>query len=194
MISEKLKSIFVAIPKTGSVSVESVLKEFDFELVGPDRRHFTYSEHLHTYPKAQNYFSFCFVRNPWDRLVSQYKYTGAYWLKIAAIEDHSFESYIKNLVITGIPFSRHRYPKKADAEWGQLQFIYPGMDFVGKFENLQKDFDVVCDRIGIPLQELPHENKTEHKHYTEYYDDETREIVAEKYAKDIEYFGYDFGE
>lgn len=75
---------------------------------------------------------------------------------------------------------------------------------MGKFENLQEDFNRVCERIGMPVTRLPHVNKskpgnTGRQHrcvgsYMEYYDTEAKEFVAELYKQDIEAFDYQFGD
>lgn len=149
-------------------------------------------------------FKFAFVRNPYERLYS------CWWSKFGqhhsydkltctyGVEQYishgdevmSFENFVKN-VIGNCDVSDH----KTNAHYASLVSLFPRkkLDFIGRVENLQEDFDIICDKIGIPHQDLPHQNKSRYKHYTEYYDDETRAIVAEKYAKDIEYFGYKFG-
>ena len=68
-----------------------------------------------------------------------------------------------------------------------------GVDFVGKLENYQSDFNRICDRLKISRIKLPHVNQSKHKNYTKYYNNDTRKMIAEHYAEDIEYFGYDFG-
>ena len=68
------------------------------------------------------------------------------------------------------------------------------VDFIGRYEKFQDDWRYICKKINISPEDLPVTHKTSKNHYTEYYDDETREIVAEIYAKDIDYFGYKFGE
>lgn len=68
----------------------------------------------------------------------------------------------------------------------------PHFDFVGRFERLNEDFQVVCERLGIQAQ-LPHVNASKHRHYTTYYDDYRRDLVAHHFKHDIERFGYRFG-
>ena len=135
-------------------------------------------------------FSFSSIRNPWERILSAYHKGG--WEHRRG-EYPTFNSCVKAIKYDDISCSAskwhvtslHRHLVRND------KLI---VDHLIRVENLQEDFNVVCDKIGIPKQQLPHINKSKHKHYTEYYDDETRKIVAEKYRKDIEYFGYKFGE
>ena len=67
----------------------------------------------------------------------------------------------------------------------------PGIDFVGRFENLNADFAEACARIGLDAS-LPHLNKTKHRDYREFYDEAARAYVAEAWADEIEEFGYAF--
>jgi len=66
------------------------------------------------------------------------------------------------------------------------------LDFVGRFERLQEDYDYVCDQIGKERTPLPHIHQSDRRHYSYYYDDYLRDQVAEKYAVDIKDYGYDF--
>lgn len=73
------------------------------------------------------------------------------------------------------------------------------MDYIGKFERLQSDFDSICQKIGFPPIKVPHVNKTtstspSYKRYQDYYDNESRELIAELYKKDIGLFEYKFDE
>lgn len=148
-----------------------------------------------------NCFKFSFSRNPYDRAVSHFfwargqeKYQSMLNL---SIDDFSFKNYLLDIDpfrsnTANNPFPHSHFRNQCDFILDQNGNLL--LDFIGKLENAQQDFDIICNKIGIPQQRLPHVNKSAHKHYTKYYDDETRKIVAEKYARDIEYFGYKFGE
>tara|TARA_B000000557_G_scaffold263699_2_gene267140 strand:- start:2424 stop:3062 length:639 start_codon:yes stop_codon:yes gene_type:complete len=201
--------IFIHIPKAGGKSMESFFKKINPRLrVGclhmkastwvdqkkNSKKCFALSE-----KERESAFIFSFVRNPFDRLLSAHAYLSRGYgnendIKFGKTLNSSFRGFIKKDFLSfwkGEEFITgtgrlHFEP--------MINFINRDIDFIGRFENLQKDFNTVCDTIGVERKKLPHKNSTKHKHYTEYYDDETREIVSKIYAKDIEYFGYKFGE
>jgi len=200
IISHKHKFISLHIPKTGGTSCNIELEKYNeeekFKIGHPNLTE------LGSIVNLEDYFKFTFVRNPFDRLVSAFFYISRYSSYYADItmrkkfkmNDVSFAFFVKNILPLILKKPNLRPRHFAPQSHFFLNNNKNSVDFVGKFENIQEDFNIICDKIGIPRQELPHKNKSKHKSYTEYYDDETRSIVAEKYAKDIEYFGYKFGE
>ena len=198
MISHKHKCIFIHIPRCGGTSMEiSIVGDNWFE-IDPTTKHLVASTAKKIYePYWDDYFKFSFVRNPWDRMVSMKRFSRFYGVHIKN-GNIDISNYLKKFPKIEID-SRS---KSQDDTFNPiknsvfLNILNLELDFVGRFENIDEDFEFVCESIGASLPPLINDplHKSKHKHYTEYYDDEAKQIVADKYALDIEHFGYKFGE
>jgi len=217
------KFLFIHIPKTGGSTIKNSLvcenSDHQYTSLGQvlrwRRRHFVpikqpkkliekddedriINYHNTTYRISRSvaintYFKFAFVRNPWDRLVSHYYYLVQYW------------DFLKKHPLTFKDWVLNSQSKEGDSfldNHSITQFNYVSnpktkellLDFVGRFENLQEDFDKVCKIIDMPSQKLNVINTSRHEHYTKYYNEDTKNIIGDHFRKDVEYFGYKFGE
>ncbi|MGB5819488.1 MAG: sulfotransferase family 2 domain-containing protein [Saonia sp.] len=136
------------------------------------------------------YFSFIFVRNPFDLIVSLYFYISQSRVHI----DH--ESVLK---MTFSEFVEWYISSKPAL---QLDFVTDPItkkvivNYIGRFETLNDDMNFIVQRLGLPSERsLQHRNpskKRKSKDYKSYYDAETRELVASYFQKDLDNFGYCF--
>ena len=139
-------------------------------------------------PEAKDYFSWTFVRNPFARLVS------AYENKIVDKHQSGLNEFrkIKNFKSFVLKIKNINLAV-ADRHIRHQHLFFPdNIKFIGKMENLQEDFNTICEEINIQNIKLPHINKSSKKNYKEYYDAESIEIVSKKYSEDIKRFGYEF--
>ena len=129
-------------------------------------------------------YKFAFVRNPWDWQVSLYFYMreSKRHFQHDLIRNMSFEEYIYWRVNHDI---ESQCEQIAD-ERGNLL-----VDFVGRFENVEADFERICSTLSIPAH-LSHRNRSKHALYREYYSDRTNKLVEEAFAEDIACFNYQF--
>ena len=213
MICHEREFIFFHVPKTAGLTMEHVLfPELRFDgstLLVEDREHaYGWSAELgwlqHLTPaemiangfispdQFRRYFKFGFVRNPWDRLVSEYV-----WKLEQNRLGMPFLGFIETVASSPATLSAHYMSAHACRQHLCDQATYlcePDgellVDFVGRFEQLQDGFDYACDRIGISRQQLPVRNATRHLHYSTYYDEQSRELAARCYARDIDRFSY----
>lgn len=139
-----------------------------------------------TKAEFNSYYKFCFVRNSWDRLYSWYA-------NVMRDEKHK-KAYNIQGACSLKKFVKEKLPPQ---RFNQLSFITNAegdipMDFIGRFENLNQDFSVVCNELGIQNSQLPEILVSGNNHYSNYYDGETIDLVYKLYKKEIDYFEFEF--
>jgi hypothetical protein len=210
IISYGHRFIFIHVPKAAGMSIDRALAPYAHRtehvlvnrllaLVGIHVNHYTYYKwkrfrrhvaarivrrHL---PRRVygNCFKFAFVRNPWDRMVSQYHYIlrNPHYHRHRLVKSmSSFEQYVR------YELSRNKPLQKDFVTDRRGRLI---VDFVGRFERLEDDFAAVCRTLNIEAV-LPHVNRTSHRDYRYYYDQPTIDLVASHFREDIDFFGYAF--
>jgi hypothetical protein len=68
------------------------------------------------------------------------------------------------------------------------------VDFVGKYENINEDFNFIRSKLNFNCKDLEFKNKSYHNHYSYYYDSESIDIIRRRYKSDIDFFGFDYSD
>jgi chondroitin 4-sulfotransferase 11 len=179
------KILFVHIPKTGGTSIKTT--QF-FKSKCEWFLHDFAIKH-----QKENQDSFCFVRNPYDRLVSAY-----FFIKNGGIRSKDDLERAKRV---------NKYPdfktfcKHLDEFKNEMHFI-PQYKYVVnnddnvivknilRFENINSDFSEFISKYNLKNNNLPIVNTSKHDHFNNYYDEETKNIVYNFYIKDFKLFNY----
>jgi chondroitin 4-sulfotransferase 11 len=189
------RAFFIHIPKTAGTSI--------YDSLGMEKLPYTHAPARilrGIYPcEYAEYFSFAFVRNPWDRLVSTFEFLkiGTVWPEqkewaLRHIGDQSFRDFV-------IRLERDQFYR---ATIFSYNFFYTQMYFVSdrsgkiivdrvfRFEDVEAGFEELAARFG-QKRPLSHIRKTQGRlRYESYYDAETWDIVGNLYAKDVQMFDY----
>lgn len=144
-----------------------------------------------TYSK---FFSFAFVRNPFDLVVSLYEYTRQKEQAIFVKNNWTLSQFQKNILNN----SFNDWVLNFDTGRPQHAYIFSDsgemlVTHIGKTETFQKDFSFLAKALGIDaeLSQQKH-NSTARGNYRQYYSSESVAIIEKNYEKDLNLFGYSF--
>jgi hypothetical protein len=194
-----MRFVFFSNPRTGSESIREALNPYSDIFSRPADPlwddHRTPDELAVIFENRglslASYFKFCFVRNPWERLVSYYQYFKPdknfklIWVTGAWENRLSFTGFVESLLTRSYPFLHQRH--FALGKNG----VAP-MDYVGRYETLEDDWRQICAKLNIEAA-LPWVNRSRRRFpYQIFYNDRTRKIVAEVFAKDVRLADYRF--
>ena len=230
MISHKHSTIFVHIPKVAGQSIETMFlndlgldwntrqelllrkrkptEKGPFRLAHLKAREYVKLGYLGP-QEFDDYFKFSFVRNPYSRAYSYYKYLG--YANII-----SFKDFLKLVLTKKVDSGHFFFIPQTDYLYSEDDELL--VDFVGKFERINEDIQHVIQKSNLSQKTLPHVNKSKnelnrgiskiirnpllltrlktknkiYRDYREAYDEECKNLVQDLYSSDLNNFQYEF--
>lgn len=202
-ISKQRKFLFCHVSRTGGTSFSEEIRNSVKDAQRLRFQHLSMREAKSILgDEFDELYKFAFVRNPWERLVSWYgllaigapvrnpdeqpdwEPDSPHWQK--------FDEFLEQASTQTIPDFRGDWLDYS--QWLQLVDDEGNLlvDDIGRFENYAADSKRFLDKIGVP-QTMPEKlNTSKHLHYSEYYSDFGKELVAEVFQDDVTNFGYEF--
>jgi len=194
IISHSKKIVFFHMYKVAGKSITSLLQEnggeMHWEISGQHTSCREALEHNKYKALIKEYYTFAFVRNPWDWVLSNYLYAKSCKIhpRYETINNSgmSFEGYIQKIITDQYIGPQFNFLMDKDESIDHF-------DFIGRFENLNDDILFLVKKLKLEGG-LPYKNKTEIKSgsYRDHYTEKTKKQVEEIFAKDIEVFNYEF--
>lgn len=192
--NRKYNCTFIHVPKVAGTSIVEVLGQ------GKAKRHHLPWYVYYTANRSffEQSFKFSFVRNPWDRTLSAYKYLASGGNQASDLEVakriSKFDDF-DDFVINGLGQGWYRnhllfIPQSEFIVNGEQNIV---VDFLGRYEDLDSDFEKISKRLNIS-KELANSNASKRsKDYKEYYKNERSiELISEIYSQDVRLFSYEY--
>lgn len=145
-----------------------------------------------------SYFKISLARNPWDRALSFFFWDNRQDPSLTPPKRFYHRLGVKYDDFTPLKRRFTEYVKSGALESNDRFYVIDDQlcaNFVIRYEHLEHDYHEVCARLGVPVIQIPRLKvgiRSNEHHYTEYYDDSTRDIVAKIHRNDIRFFGYRF--
>lgn len=190
IISHNLKIIFIHVHRTGGTALANTLRPKlidNFEILSQHSNAKTLEPTF--FNKHNDYYTFGFTRNPWERILSWYSLIHFNDKKDIAEERVRLEKFIESDAASDFTTQFFHYNSLDYFTNNKGEIV---VDDIFRYENIDKDIRNIFNRLNLNLTEFPIINATSVKNYKDYYTEKSINLIAQKCKKDIQHFNYSF--
>lgn len=190
---------FIHIPKNAGTAVTKWVDDNVGPVTQLDKTHTNLKDSNDIAPDTVDYFSFCVIRNTYDRLVSLYEFSE---IKARKMIDKihkkgklsSLDFWTNRLKDYKKGFSRWLYTDSCLNEPNQLNYIFDvdgrQVSYIINYDTFDTQILEIKERLNISTDILPSNVRENKISYQNYYSSKVAKKVYDLYKTEIDYFEF----